>query len=277
FSIVLWEIGTRKIPFNEIKDDIEVTISVIEKNYRPTPDPPDAPLEYIKIIKQGWSIDKLDRPTIMEIREKLHNLSKEYQKNCSLAPIPHNSDSTPIFNETLNAKLIKPEKQEQSSLPPIEDIIKLHENKKYAEAFPLFQRYSELSHVDNALAKFYYGYYLHGGSKYGVSKDDDMAIHYLREAADAGVLKAQFYCAEVYLKSTSDSDIHNKESGIKYLKMAVDRDDRQALEMWAEILYYGMYDQDSNPKEAINAWKRAEKNGSKIAKKWLSKIEKNTE
>ncbi|CAG8641046.1 12380_t:CDS:2 [Racocetra persica] len=280
----LWEIGTRKIPFEDIKEDTLVS-RLITEGHRPKPDPSDnAPVEYIDLIKLGWSNDKNKRPTIVELRKKLHSLTKRYQNSCGLLPVSHGgSSSTSTSNEMEIDDTIKPLsghgehekfsiKYEEQELPPIGDIIKLHGEGKYNEAFPLFKRYATLSHADSAKAKFYCGYYLHGGNKYGVQKDDNVAIDYLHKAADAGIVEAQIYCAEIYLFCNNDSDVHNEMLGLKYLRMAVDRENRKALEYWADILYNGRLGQDINIEEARKYWVKAIKKGSTVAEKWLKKI-----
>ncbi|CAG8597637.1 6513_t:CDS:2, partial [Dentiscutata heterogama] len=90
-------------------------------------------------------------------------------------------------------------------------------------------------------AKFYCGYYLHGGSKYGVPKNDDVAIVYLQQAADAGIVEAQTYCAKIYLYSIDDSDMFNGRK-------------------WQQ------FGQEIDKMSAIKYWKKVEKKGSIIAK-----------
>src|SRR5439155_9657921 len=71
FSIVLWEIGMCKKPFEEIEADINI-VGYVLKSFRPKPIPTDAPLEYIEIMKQSWSLDSSSHPTIEVVQEKLH-------------------------------------------------------------------------------------------------------------------------------------------------------------------------------------------------------------
>lgn len=84
-------------------------------------------------------------------------------------------------------------------LLPFEDVVELHKQEKYTSAFPLFQQYAALSHQKSPLAKFYCGYYLYHG-KFGVNKDEDSAIEYLRQAADANIVRRKHYMRRYALK-----------------------------------------------------------------------------
>lgn len=80
FSITLMEFGTRKKPFEEMEDDIDVVDYVVKDGKRPTPFPTDGPKEYNELIMQSWSAHAGTRPTIEVMREKLHKLTKQCQK-----------------------------------------------------------------------------------------------------------------------------------------------------------------------------------------------------
>jgi TPR repeat protein len=195
------------------------------------------------------------------MRENLRKLTKKYQKyydNSSTESInTSNFDSSSVSLSTSQSECN--EFLQDQSLLPFEDIVELHKQKKYTSAFPLFQQYAACSHRKSPLAKFYCGYYLYHG-KFGINKDEDSAIEYLHQAADAQVVKAQTLYAEACLEGSTYDPIN----GIKYLKKAVKHEDRAALEMWAEILYNGEHDHEINLKEAFNIWKKAASKGSKL-------------
>jgi len=261
----------RKKPFEEIEneDDIFVVEHII-KGGRPKPLPTDAPVEYIELMTQGWSGHISTRPTIEIMREKLHKLVKQYRKypNGSSSAQKYDSNST----SSMSQPVVMPAHSSDQSLPPFEDVLNLHKQKKYTSAFPLFQQYAGLSHKKSPLAKFYCGYYLYHG-KFGITKDDDNAIEYLRQAADDGVVKAFTLYAEACLMGNT----YDPKNGIKYLKKAVKHEDRSALEMWAEILYNGEHDQEIDLEEAIKIWKKAANKGSEVAKEKLKLLEENQE
>ncbi|GBC06224.1 hypothetical protein RclHR1_00670016 [Rhizophagus clarus] len=267
-SITLWEIGTRKMPYEEIEVDVDVADYVINDG-RPKPFPTGGPVEYNDLIKQSWSARAGARPSIEVIREDLHKMTKRYQEyydNPSTASLLQNIDSSNFESSNFDSSMSQPNSQlecneslQDQSLPPFEDVVKLHKQKKHTSAFSLFQQYAALSHTKSPIAKFYCGYYLYHG-KFGINKDEDSAIEYLRQAADAKITKAQALYAEVCLEGRDYDPIN----GIKYLKKAVEHGDRSALERWAEILYDGGHNLDINMKEASIIRKKAVSKGSKL-------------
>ncbi|CAB5322182.1 unnamed protein product [Rhizophagus irregularis] len=262
FSITLWEIGTRKKPFEEIEDDIDVVDYVVKNSGRPTPFPINGPKEYNELITQSWSSHAGTRPTIEVMREKLRKLTKKYQNYYDNPSTDFGLQNTDTSNSSISQSTSQSERNESlqdQPLLPFEDVVELHKQKKYTSAFPLFQQYAALSHRKSPLAKFYCGYYLYHG-KCGINKDEDSAIEYLRQAADAKIVKAQALYAEVCLEGSTYDPIN----GIKYLKKAVKHEDRSALEMWAEILYNGEHDHEIDLKEAFTIWKKAASKGSKL-------------
>lgn len=196
------------------------------------------------------------------MREKLHKLTKQtqhYYDNPSIDSVLQNIDtSNSSISQSTSQSELNESLQDQPLLP-FEDVVKLHKQKKYTRAFPLFQQYAALSHRKSPLAKFFCGYYLYHG-KFGINKDEDSAIEYLRQAADEKIVKAQALYAEVCLEGSTYDPIN----GIKYLKKAVKHEDRSALEMWAEILYNGEHDHEIDLKEAFNIWKKAASKGSEL-------------
>ncbi|CAG8644798.1 8971_t:CDS:2 [Acaulospora morrowiae] len=274
FSIVLWEIGTREKPFKEIAD-FEVKKHVIEGG-RPTPIPTDAPPDYIKLMKEGWSGESKRRPHVQDMRERLHKLVRQ-NRGGSSSPLPPSlldNESVDLKNQSQSLFLpsdcneaVDSEKRVQYPLPSIPDVIKLHSQKKYAEAFQFFQQYAEKE--KSATAKFYCGCYLYY-EKYGIAKDEDKAIVYLRQAADAGIVDAQFHYAKVCLHGIT----YDSENGFRYLKKAIEKNYIPALEMWAQILYDGSFGQQINLSEAYKIWEQAERKGSKNAKEKLKLFDK---
>lgn len=60
YAMVLWEIGSRKIPYKETRVNIEEHV----KNGERLPIPEVAPEKYAKLIEQGWHQNPLERPGI---------------------------------------------------------------------------------------------------------------------------------------------------------------------------------------------------------------------
>ena len=75
FGIILWEMVTRKIPF-EGMNGVQVSVAVATRDLRPTI-PPDTPQDVAKIMKECWSTDPNDRPVFSEIAQRLKAMRSE--------------------------------------------------------------------------------------------------------------------------------------------------------------------------------------------------------
>jgi serine/threonine-protein kinase TNNI3K len=72
FSILLWQIVTKRIPYGHITSPTEFAAKVVKGNQRPN-------LAYVEceslrdIVENGWTTDPAARHSFSEIREKLDN------------------------------------------------------------------------------------------------------------------------------------------------------------------------------------------------------------
>ncbi|CAG8688956.1 4824_t:CDS:1, partial [Acaulospora colombiana] len=182
FAILLWEISSHKIPFDDIKNDMQVS-EKIKENKRPSPFAEDTPEKYIKIIEQAWDHDFNDRPTIQGIRKQLGNLRNKENK---LKPLKRNDSETSLSSISSIASIevsVVPKKnslgdEPLSNLLDIEEAISLHNKERYKEAFPHLQ---QLAQNGNPKAAYYAGLYLYKG--YGVDKDEIKALQLLEKSA----------------------------------------------------------------------------------------------
>ncbi|CAG8454158.1 1583_t:CDS:2, partial [Dentiscutata heterogama] len=104
FAILLWEISTHKLPFNDIKSPSAVSEKV-RKGERPNPFSDDTPDQYEGIVKRAWHQNHKKRPSIDNLRKQL----------CRL----------------------------KIKVPDINQAISLHEEKRYEEAFYQFQKLAQ--------------------------------------------------------------------------------------------------------------------------------------
>lgn len=76
YAVVLWEICSRKTPYNEVSAPMAIVRLVTVEKKRPnlTIIPPDCPPTLIEIIKQCWSHEPHDRPSFSEIIDKLSKI-----------------------------------------------------------------------------------------------------------------------------------------------------------------------------------------------------------
>ncbi|XP_072041116.1 mitogen-activated protein kinase kinase kinase 20-like [Amphiura filiformis] len=93
YGVVLWELLTRGIPFEEMQDRYAIIWQITEKGLRLTI-PSDCPEDLEKLMKQCWEEDRNRRPTIDEIlsvvsrsRDTLVDTTKR-SKEDSLEPTP---------------------------------------------------------------------------------------------------------------------------------------------------------------------------------------------
>ena len=71
YGIMLWELLTRRIPFDEFKN-FEVPVKIM-KGKRPTI-PPDSNSGYAQLLKRCWQHRAADRPTTKEVIDDLETL-----------------------------------------------------------------------------------------------------------------------------------------------------------------------------------------------------------
>ena len=81
FSILLWQIVTRRIPYGHISTPTEFAAKVVKGNQRPN-------LAYVEceslrgILENGWTTDPGARHSFSDIREKLDKYLRRQEQEC---------------------------------------------------------------------------------------------------------------------------------------------------------------------------------------------------
>jgi serine/threonine protein kinase len=73
FGIVLWEIFTRKEPFNQFRNYQKFKEAVVKQGVRPRI-PPECPPSLQQLIERCWAADPLMRPNMVTILDELENI-----------------------------------------------------------------------------------------------------------------------------------------------------------------------------------------------------------
>ena len=103
FGIILWELSSIKIPFDEFRktndgskvQDMDIKKRILSEHLRPTI-PKETPKEFAELICKCWSGDPLKRPSTIQIIHGLIKLSKKYKINL---PELSNLDNNNYENE----------------------------------------------------------------------------------------------------------------------------------------------------------------------------------
>ncbi|KAG9286019.1 hypothetical protein G9A89_022695 [Geosiphon pyriformis] len=83
FAMLLWELATGKPPFHDCSHD-NILIMAILNGQRPKITSPFIPYSYAKLIEKCWDVNPKNRPTAIEVRDKLRELkwwSSEFYKS----------------------------------------------------------------------------------------------------------------------------------------------------------------------------------------------------
>ncbi|CAG8613088.1 11428_t:CDS:2, partial [Diversispora eburnea] len=190
FGMLLWELVFEKIPYekwNTLKVKEHVLAGKREKITlkKAPPDVEKLQIGLAKIIISAWQEDPEIRASLQNIFVNLDHLIDEY---CT----PNKEFSDPILSDKeldLDAVSISDEGgsdlpdmdfdiHEISQIIPLEEGIAAHRKGEHAKAWECFLAYADLN---NALAKYWKGYYLWEGIV--VEKDREQATRLFKEAA----------------------------------------------------------------------------------------------
>lgn len=95
-GLVLWEIASRKIPFEDIKEDAQVIVLVKYENERPEISA-DTPKELAKLIECCWQEDPSKRPDLSEVIATLKSLLPAPSQSIHSPPSSHTKRMTLYF------------------------------------------------------------------------------------------------------------------------------------------------------------------------------------
>ncbi|CAG8734819.1 10045_t:CDS:1, partial [Acaulospora colombiana] len=219
FAILLWEISSHKIPFDDVEKDMKVRDIIISRK-RPDPFPAGTPEKYKEIIVQAWDHDFNNRPPIKIILEKLEGISLLKTPNMNVA-------------------------------------ISLHNSGHYREAFPHFQMLAQKDSKAAYYAGLYLykgtygiekneitallylgksaesGYtrgqylYAHACLK-GIYYEKDEGIKYLKKAVYNDDPDALYMYSQLYLNGEHDFPVDNSEY-MCYLRAAAEKGSKDAI------------------------------------------------
>ncbi|CAG8454787.1 16304_t:CDS:2 [Acaulospora colombiana] len=206
-DVVSCSLSVSNLPFSNIDNHIKV-MKVIVNGKRPKPFSEDTPEKYKILVKEAWHNDPGKRPTIEEIQKKLEDIKTEVNPN-------------------------------RPSLE-INEVISLHDEGRYEEAFPQF-----LQHAENR------------------------ALHFLKKSADSNNVIGQYMFAYACLKGS----YYDKNVGLKYLKKAALQGKfPDALYMVSQIFLNGEYGYPVDSNKYMEYLSKAATAGSKEAQHELDVI-----
>ncbi|CAG8505927.1 6800_t:CDS:2 [Dentiscutata heterogama] len=198
FALVMWEIEYRKLPFDILASEEEITNKILA-GYRPELTPVNGILaKYQEIIEQSWSQDPSLRPDMRTIHENLNKLNMAYFSeqdaddddyiDCIVDTGPSN-DEILKYLKIGNHSIFS---QYSPRSDKIEQGIKYHQKKKYKQAWETFQECHHLN-SDDPHANFWVGFYHLKG--HHVKKNDQKSMKYLKRASELQHPDAQYWYA----------------------------------------------------------------------------------
>ncbi|CAG8450679.1 11710_t:CDS:1 [Acaulospora morrowiae] len=159
------------------------------------------------------------------------------------------------------------EDTKSSLLLSIEQVVLLHEQQRFEEAFPLFLH---IAQEGNPLASYYAGFYLYEGN-YGVERDEIKALQLLQKSAVGGNVRGQYMYANACLYGT----YYSRKEGLKYLKNSADKNCPDALYMLSQIYKNGEHGYEINDNKYKEYLSNAANNESEIAQRELEILKMN--
>lgn len=79
FGIVMWEILTRRVPFDDEPNQFSHNIlQIVLSGVRPSI-PAGSPTSYVTIMEECWQTKPVDRPSFKEVQRRLEDLKQNCQ------------------------------------------------------------------------------------------------------------------------------------------------------------------------------------------------------
>nr|CAG8499023.1 5681_t:CDS:2 [Entrophospora candida] len=277
FAIVLWEIATNQLPFENITSKEELSTKIIIGE-RPTPrSVSGTPKKLQQMIEHGWCNRPNDRPTIEEMVPILDALDFAYIANKKVETVDDeiylllsadNSDRKSIISNAssiydadieyyMPTNLSDTEDQQQykqrskKQLNPfnkknydIQKAIQFHKDKSYKKAWKIFSDLEKNSSTPET--KFWVGFYYYKGYHEGRDGRPNAkeATKYLCEAAKLDQIDAQYWYANMILNGSlvaKEQDNERFKVALEYLRHAAKLNHPLALRMLGGIIKKGQY------------------------------------
>ncbi|CAG8609472.1 15543_t:CDS:2, partial [Acaulospora colombiana] len=200
FAVLLWEISSHKIPFDEIDNPIKASEKA-KAGGRPGPFSNGTPQQYKELIEKAWHENHMKRPAISEVGEQLENMLKIVRKGRNKL-LTRSDTSASLIDES--------EDMTSNNSLGIKEAISLYENDECKKAFPHFLK---LARDGDPEASYYAGLCLFY-EKGGIKKDEIQALQLFQKSAENNHVGGQYMYAYACLRGTYFS----KEEGLKYLK-----------------------------------------------------------
>jgi serine/threonine protein kinase len=126
FSILLWQIATKKVPYAEITCPVEFAAKVVQKNLRPN-------LGLVQsqslqmIIEQAWSSEPSHRPSFAAIVEGLHAVMDEIELLPETTSDTKKTHPYKTVKKNASVRYLKPSKEPQTIKRRLSERLKLQQ------------------------------------------------------------------------------------------------------------------------------------------------------
>ncbi|CAG8571256.1 10267_t:CDS:1 [Ambispora gerdemannii] len=289
-------------PFADSSTDDKVNDKISQEK-RPTV-PADLNSDYKLLMESCWHQNPRVRPSIEIVRSELqvllntsstqnkpHDLSvitthgvhklldEEFHHVFSTAPSPSLSVIGSMDDEDENsypkALYLFDSKhhihEHDNNVLDWKEVMRLHNKKLYAEAYPHLEEYAKREGPNSIQAKYLIGWYLLDGRE-GVIQDERDAMKYLRQVSDDSPTLYKAAAQYLFARGCLKGSMYDKGTGLAYLEMAVKARDKHALFWYADILLNGEHDLPVDIKRAEELFKEAKSRGHPDAEDALEKL-----
>ncbi|RIA89380.1 kinase-like domain-containing protein [Glomus cerebriforme] len=278
FGMLLWELIFEQHPYEaKLKVD-KISVFVInggrEDIYFDLASPEIAIIQdgIENIIREAWSQNPESRTSISKLLIDLDTLVKiSVKPNC---PPDLQLQKAEDINIPLNLHSSKDLKIQEDKyidinsieiepIIPIRDGIKAHKDKDYEKAWKCFERQAE---NQSSVGKYWKAYYLMEGFL-DQKKDKVAALTLFKEAADEGIVNAQYHyaCALLLDKNLTSKLGGNPRDAIKYIQLAAENGSSSAQFQMGEAYSRGKLGYERNLELAKLWYQRAALHNDKNA------------
>ncbi len=187
--------------------------------------------QYEKEEKQESISQKVEELKEKEVERKQKQAEKNAKETARIAnaTVPPNSGGLNSPSLATNVQTTGQQVVATNVSPELTKGLLEYKNGNYDAAFNTFK---SLAEKDDPQAQYMIANMYNRGE--GTSKNQERAEFWMKKAADLGEVSAQLDYA-ILLLSSNDGDDKKISEGIKYLEMAADKDDKQAMLKYIEV------------------------------------------